>query len=241
MGYGVKLRVWGEYAAFNRPEMKVERVSYEVMTPSAARGVLEAVYWKPEIRWVVDRIHVLAPIRFTSVRRNEIASKIPMKGASGVAAVAKKGEGRLGIFVDEDRQQRAARVLRDVCYGIEAHFELAAGGAPGAPEGEKPEAKHLDTFRRRAERGQCFHRPYLGCREFPAQFAWAEAFSRCPDELQGKRPMGWILHDLVFVEDSRGTIIESNRGRRLRAEPRFFDATLHDGILEIPPLSASTE
>ena len=124
MAYGVRLRVWGDLASFNRPEMKVERVSYDIMTPSAARGILEAIYWKPEMRWVVDRIHVLTPIRRTQIRRNEIDAKIPMRGRSGVEAAMKAGAGRLGMAVDEHRQQRAALLLRDVSYGIQAHVDL---------------------------------------------------------------------------------------------------------------------
>ncbi len=240
MSYGVKLEVWGDYAAFNRPEMKVERVSYDVMTPSAARGILEAIYWKPEISWIVDRIRILAPIRFTSVRRNEIGSKIPIKGAAGVGTAMKRGQGLLRHFVDEDRQQRAARILRNVRYGIEAHFELR-GTADAESTSVHPEAKHLDTFRRRAQRGQCFHRPYLGCREFPAHFAWVDDFPDCPDEIRGERHLGWMLHDIVFVQDPKGPIVESNRGRRLRAEPRFFDATLREGIVEVPPLRLGGE
>ena len=235
MAYGVKLEVWGDYAAFNRPETKVERFSYEVMTPSAARGILEAIYWKPQIRWVVDCIRVLAPIRFTSVRRNEIGSTIPTKGTTGVETAMKRGSGALRHFVDEDRQQRAAQILRDVRYGIEAHFEVRSGGAE-VGEIEKPEAKHLDTFRRRADRGQCFHRPYLGCREFPAHFAWVESFPPPPEELRGERSLGWMLHDVLFVEDPKGRVVESNQGRRLRAEPRFFEANLRDGVLDVPPL-----
>ncbi|HDR16620.1 MAG TPA: type I-C CRISPR-associated protein Cas5, partial [Desulfobacteraceae bacterium] len=122
MAYGVKLLVWGDFASFNRPEMKVERVTYDVITPSAARGILEAIYWKPEMRWVVDRLRVLNPIRFTHVRRNEIKGVIPVKGA---ISAAMKGEPvEVGIAVEENRQQRAAMIMRDVRYGIEAHVEV---------------------------------------------------------------------------------------------------------------------
>jgi CRISPR-associated protein Cas5d len=228
MTYGIKLIVWGEFAAFNRPEMKVERVSYDVMTPSAARGVLEAIYWKPEMRWVVDRIHVLAPIRLTHIRRNEIASKIPVKGRRGVAQAMTTGRGQLGLEVSQDRQQRAAIVLRDVAYGIAAHVEVRV-----ALPGEKaPEAKHLEMFKRRAATGQCFHRPYLGCREFPANFALVDEFPPCPDELKGERDFGLILDDIDFVDDPNGPIVESHRGRRVRAEPRFIAALLQDGVLD---------
>jgi len=122
MAYGIKLEVWGDLALFTRPEMKVERVSYDVMTPSAARGVLEAIYWKPQMRWVVDRIHVLAPIRFTHVRRNEIDTKIPVKGPTGIAMAMRKGSRPQAVDIGDHRQQRAAMLLRDVRYGIEAHL-----------------------------------------------------------------------------------------------------------------------
>ncbi len=229
MSYGVKLKVWGDLAAFNRPEMKVERVSYDVMTPSAARGILEAIYWKPEMRWVIDRIHVLRPIRFTHIRRNEISRKIP----ASAAATAMKGGGALGIAVDDpsNRQQRAAMVLRDVCYGIEAHVEvLTQGGSEGPPE-----AKHLEMFKRRASKGQCFHTPYLGCREFSAAFELVDDFPPCPDVLKGERDLGFILHDIAFLPDKAGTVVESNTGVRLVAEPRFFHARMVDGTIRVPP------
>ena len=241
MAYGVKLKVWGEYASFNRPEMKVERVSYDVITPSAARGILEAIYWKPQMRWIVDRLHILAPIRFTHVRRNEISTRIPVTGATGVSSAMAGKHHALGISVEEHRQQRAAMILRDVCYGIEAHLEvLDPIGADGARLA-KPEAKHLDMFRRRATRGQCFHHPYLGCREFPAAFELVESFPACPRELRGEsRDLGFMLHDVVFhpapPKAKKGIIVESSRGRRVVAEPRFFRAELRDGIIDVPPI-----
>ena len=235
MAYGIKLEVWGDLAAFNRPEMKVERVSYDVMTPSAARGILEAIYWKPQMRWVVDQIHILRPIRFTHIRRNEIASKIPFKGKTGVAAAMKSGRGALGIAVEEDRQQRAAMVLRDVCYGIAAFVEVLEE-APRTLD-PSPEAKHLATFKRRASRGQYFHHPYLGVREFPAHFRLVEEFPECPQELRGARDLGFMLHDIEFVADPNGDIIESHRGHRVTAHPRFFHVRLRDGIVKVPPLA----
>lgn len=218
MGYGIKLHVWGEYACFTRPEMKVERVSYDVMTPSAARGVLEAVHWKPAIRWVIDRIHVLKAIRFENHRRNELATRI----ASGNVRKAIRSEGAsdLHLFVEDHRQQRASTVLRDVAYVIEAHFVLT----PEA-KADDTEAKHLSMFNRRASRGQCFHRPYLGTREFAADFALVTDGmppSTLPKE-QRDRDLGWMLHDI----DYRG-----------KMEPQFFRATLKDGLVDVPPLNS---
>jgi len=235
MAYGVKLEVWGDLASFNRPEMKVERVSYDIITPSAARGLLEAIYWKPEMKWVVDRIHVLNPIRFTHVRRNEISSKVPMKGRSGVAAAMKSGHGSLGINVQEHRQQRAAMVLRDVRYGIEAHVTVVRHERQNGRALEHPEAKHLEMFKRRAARGQYFHHPYLGVREFPASFRLVDEFPPCPPELEGERALGMMLHEVQYSADPDGEIIESNRGLRVRAEPRFFHARLMNGVIDVPP------
>lgn len=232
MSFGVKLEVWGDYAAFNRPEMKVERVSYDVMTPSAARGILEAIYWKPEMRWVVDEIHVLRPIRFTHVRRNEVSHTIPVRGASGVGKAMSEGRGSLGVDIQENRQQRAAMILRDVRYGIVAHVVVLDSGDNPAPE-----AKHLEMFKRRASRGQYFHHPYLGVREFPAHFRLVEQFPEAPDELAGPKDLGFMLHDIEYEERSDGSIIESHGGRRLEATPRFFRAQMEDGVIAVPPLS----
>jgi CRISPR-associated protein Cas5d len=208
VSYGVKLKVWGEYACFTRPEMKVERVSYDVMTPSAARGILEAIYWKPEIRWIVDRIHVLNPIRFTNIRRNEVADKIPV---NIVTAAMRRGSGDLALYVEDSRQQRAALVLRDVAYLIEAHFEIVSG--------EQNDGKHLDQFNRRAREGACYHRPYFGCREFPVNFALLEG-DLPSSPLRGEQDLGWMLHDLDYASN---------------CEARFFRAKLVNGILDCHP------
>lgn len=173
MTYGIRLHVWGRNALFTRPELKVERVSYDLMTPSAARGILEAIHWKPAISWVIDRIHVLEPIRFQQIRRNEVGHKAP---AGTIKQAMKRGDvGGVGYAIDEvdpatgklkHRQQRASTVLVAPAYVIEAHFTLTAKAGPDDSEG-----KHLDIFNRRAERGQCFHQPCLGTREFAAHFA----------------------------------------------------------------------
>ncbi|EGB16322.1 CRISPR-associated protein Cas5 family [Pseudodesulfovibrio mercurii] len=209
---GVKLRVWGEYACFTRPEMKVERVSYDVMTPSAARGILEAVYWKPSIRWVVDRIHVMKPIRFDNVRRNEVSAKVPVKGASGVNAAMKGGGEPLRLFIEDNRQQRAALVLRDVEYVIEAHFEYTSAE-------DRNDGKHLDMFNRRAGKGQCFQRPYLGCREFAAFFEPVEGdVPASPLADEPPRDLGWMLYDLDYRNDMA---------------PLFFRPALEGGVVEV--------
>jgi len=211
MAYGVKLKVWGDYACFTRPEMKVERVSYDVMTPSAARAVLEAIYWKPAIRWVVDRIHVLKPIRFMNIRRNEVASKIPL---SNITSAMKNNSSPLALFIEDDRQQRATLVLRDVCYGIEAHFEYVG-------EEDKSDGKHLDIFNRRARDGQCFTQPYLGCREFSANFELVDDIPVSP--LIGRQDLGWMLHDIDFAHNM---------------EARFFRAEMVDGVIDVPPFES---
>lgn len=215
MSYGIRLHVWGDRACFTRPEMKVERVSYDVMTPSAARGILEAIHWKPAIVWVVDRIHVLKPVRFHSFRRNEVGAKA---SAANAASAMKKGttEG-LGILVEDSRQQRATMLLTDVAYVIEAHFEMTGrAGSDDTP------AKHLSMFNRRAATGQCFHRPCLGVREFAADFALIPEGadlpeSRLPAEWRD-RDLGWMLHD---IDHARGGV------------SRFFRGRLTDGVLDV--------
>lgn len=206
---GVKVKVWGDFACFTRPEMKVERVTYDVMTPSAARGVLEAIYWKPEIRWHVRSITVLKPIRLTNIRRNEVGGKIPV---GPVTKAMKSGAGELGLYVEENRQQRASIILRDVAYLIHANFEIVSG--------ENNPGKHQDIFRRRAEKGQCYHRPYLGTREFVADFELHEGPApSTPPELAGVRDLGYLLHDIDYAGGMT---------------PRFFRATMEDGVIHVP-------
>ena len=214
MAYGIRLHVWGERACFTRPEMKVERVSYEVMTPSAARGILEAVHWKPAIRWVVDRIHVLRPIRFQSFRRNEVGAKA--SAATAGTAMRAGSTAGLGLMVDENRQQRATMLLVDVAYVIEAHFELTDRAD------DDTEAKHLAMFNRRAAAGQCFHQPCFGVREFPAAFAFLPPGAVVPDSklpaAQRDQDLGWMLHDINFAHDRTS---------------RFMRARLRDGVLDV--------
>lgn len=219
MSYGIKLLVWGDRACFTRPEMKVERVSYDLITPSAARGILEAIHWKPAIRWVIDKIQVLNPIRFESIRRNEVGSKI---AAGSITKAMKAGSiAELVNYVDQDRQQRAATVLKGVAYVIEAHFELTEKAG-----GDDSVGKHLDIFNRRARKGQCFHTPCFGVREFPANFRLLEENE--PDiqpdsSLQGERDLGWMLHDFDFANNTT---------------PKFFRAVMVDGVVVVPPFSS---
>ncbi len=211
----IKVEVWGPYACFSRPEMKVERVSYDVMTPSAARGLIESVYWHPGLRWVIDRIRVCAPIRFTNVRRNEVKDTV---SARKVKQAMEKGTADLYLATPESIQQRAAMVLRDVHYVIEAHFEMTDKAA----EGDNP-GKFQDIMKRRLSRGQCYHQPCFGVREFPADFRLCEAPPPCPEELKGERDLGWMLLDLDYSDPENIT-------------PLFFRGILRDGVLEVPPL-----
>lgn len=213
MTYGIRLKVSGDYACFTRPEMKVERVSYDVMTPSAGRGILEAIHWKPAICWVVDAIHVLEPIRFQSIRRNEVGHKAP---AGKIKSAMKRGdlEG-LNLLVGEDRQQRASLVLVKPAYVIEAHFELTDKAGP-----EDNEGKHLDTFNRRAARGQCFHRPCLGTREFAAHFELLDATADLPCAIEDSRDLGFMLFDIDHQAKGRPSL--------------FFRAVMEKGVVRVP-------
>lgn len=245
MSYGIKLHISGDFACFTRPEMKVERVSYDVITPSAARGVLEAIYWKPQIRWVIDRIHVLKPIRFTNIRRNEVGAKASTPSR---AAIAGESVAIPGILIEESRQQRAATLLRDVAYIIEAHFDILdrrfEKGGPQLSENDCA-GKHLDMFNRRARNGQCFHQPCLGNREFPARFELLEVgeslpyLSIPPD--QANRELGWMLYDIDYLPATKKDkdAFSTSRGKLVRAEPRFFYARLADGVLDVPACLAA--
>lgn len=213
MGYGITIRVRGPYALFTRPEMKVERVSYDIITPSAARGIIEAVYWKPSIRWVIDKIHVLSEIVFTNIRRNEVSEKV---STDNLLQVMKGGQKALYISTVDNRQQRASMVLKDVDYVIEAHFVLTdKAGSDDTVE------KHYNVALRRLRQGQYFHMPCLGTREFPAEVELIEDKRVIPKSpIEGKRDLGWMLYDLDF-SDSRDI------------RPQFFKAELCDGVLDL--------
>ena len=213
IGYGVRLKVWGDYACFTRPEMKTERVSYDVMTPSAARGILEAIHWKPAIRWKIDKIHVLNPIKFDNIRRNERSGKIP---AAKVKTALRGGDVVLFQDAADGAVQRASLVLRDVCYGIEAHFELTDEAGP-----EDTVEKHYSIALRRMRKGQCFYQPYFGCREFPVRFELVEGEmpeSYYTGERGGEKDLGFMLYDIDFSDGMK---------------PIFYRAVMVDGVIDV--------
>ena len=215
------LDVRGDFACFTRPEMKVERVSYDVITPSAARAIFDAILWKPAIRWRVTRIEVLAPIRWINLRRNELGKVV------SVSNVKKAMNGTADLppfFIDEiklvsgkykliNREQRAGLFLRDVHYRLHAHFELI-------DKSERPE-KYAEMFQRRSRKGQCFNRPYLGCREFSADFRLVEPDPAYPHPIRETRDLGWMLYDLDYSDRTSPT-------------PRFFQARMENGVIEVP-------
>ena len=213
MGIGVKVKVWGDYALFSRPELKVERYSYDVMTPSAARGILEAIYWHPGLRWNIDRIYVKNPICFTSVRRNEVKSKV---SASNVLQVYNGADKPLYINTKNEIVQRASTILCDVCYVIEAHFEMTEK----ANETDNP-GKFKDIMMRRLRRGECYHMPYFGCREFPAHFCLCEEeeIHTAYDDVN-ERDLGLMLYDMDY----------SNKDN---IQAMFFRAVLKKGVLDL--------
>ncbi|PKQ10624.1 MAG: type I-C CRISPR-associated protein Cas5 [Alphaproteobacteria bacterium HGW-Alphaproteobacteria-1] len=223
MAFGIRLHVWGQHGLFTRPELKVERVSYDVITPSAARGILEAIHWKPAICWVIDRIHVLEPIRFQSIRRNEVGHKAP---TGTIKRAMNRGDLQgVQLLVDEDRQQRASTVLVGPRYVIEAHFVLTARA-----EASETEGKHLDIFNRRAAKGQCFHQPCLGAREFAGSFELVPPGAPLPARnAQAEtvdlgfgvpRDLGYMLWDIDHAAPGRPSLL--------------FRASLQDGVMEVP-------
>lgn len=211
MGIGVKVKVWGEYALFSRPEMKVERCSYDVITPSAARGILEAIYWHPGMKWVIDKIYVQKPVQFTSIRRNEVKSKI---SSNNVLSVYNGADKPLYISTKSDIVQRASLLLRDVSYVIEAHFEMTEK----AVESDNP-GKFKDIIMRRLKRGECYHTPYFGCREFPANFCLC-ADEKIETAYSGEKDLGFMLYDMDFSDLDN-------------IQPMFFRALMKDGVINL--------
>lgn len=213
MARGVRVKVWGDYALFSRPEMKVERCTYDVMTPSAARGILEAIYWHPGLRWVIDRIYVQKPIQFTSIRRNEVKSKI---SANNVLSVYNGADQELYLAAKNEIVQRAALILKDVQYVIEAHFEMTNQ----ANETDNP-GKFKDIIMRRLKRGECYHMPYFGCREFPAHFCLCEEEEvKTAYDVVDEKDLGFMLYDMDY----------SNKDNLI---PMFFRAVMKKGVLDL--------
>lgn len=233
------LEVSGDFACFTRPEMKVERVSYDVITPSAARAIFESILWKPAIRWRVTRIDVLKPIRWISLRRNEVSAVVPMNSVKGAM---NKGGGDLALYVEEVRQQRAGLFLRDVAYRIHGGLELRDGSGhrqnfphivkrPSNDPDEQRAAdegntlpKFMAMFERRARKGQCVNQPYLGCREFACDFRLVDGVDEASEPIPESRDLGWMLHDLDFDNPAD-------------PRPRFFRAELKSGVLAVPDWS----
>ena len=213
MGYGIKVRVKGNYALFTRPEMKVERVSYDVPTPSAVRGILESIYWKPAIIWIIDKICVLNPIQVTNIRRNEVSDKVSTSTAKSIMSGNEKP---FYLDVLSSRQQRASLVLKDVDYIIEAHFEILPDKAG---EDDTPE-KHYNMILRRLRKGQHYHQPCLGTREFPANVELFEDGALPKSQLTGIQDLGWMLYDMDFTDPDNIT-------------PIFFRATMVDGVIDL--------
>lgn len=209
----MRLKVWGDNACFTRPEMKVERVSYDVMTPSAARGVLEAILWKPAIRWHVEQIDVLKPIRWESVRRNEVGSVMSPRSN--------------GLFIEDQRQQRAALLLREVAYTIHACFEMTV-----PPDERNNVIKFQEMFICRASKGKCFNQPYLGTREFSANFALIPHDQAQPEPITETQDLGFMLYDM-FHDSSKDANHVHSCGDSCR--PSFFRAELKGGKMMVPP------
>jgi len=216
------LEVRGDYACFTRPEMKVERVSYDLITPSAARAVFDAILWKPGIRWRMCRIDVLAPVRWISVRRNEVGAVASTRNAQ---VAMNDGRGELALYIEDERQQRAGLFLRDVAYRLYADMEMVGDEARANP------GKYLAMFERRAEAGQCVNQPYLGCREFAARFrlvrlqddargGWSLPAEEPPALEDWSSDLGWMLYDMDFSQATA-------------PQPRFFRANVKNGALDL--------
>lgn len=204
------LEISGDYACFTRPEMKVERVSYDVITPSAARAVFDAILWKPAIRWHIRRIEVLKPIRWINLRRNEVGAIISTRNVQQAMA---EGHGDLALYIEDERQQRAGLFLRDVAYRVHADLEIDSTRDPAPP------AKWHEMFERRADRGQCVNQPYLGCREFAAHWRRVTSATGASPPIGEDRDLGWMLHDLDFSDPSD-------------PQPVFFRAAMRGGVVE---------
>ncbi len=219
------LEVWGDMACFTRPELKVERVSYDVITPSAARAIFEAIFWKPAFRWQITRIDVLKPIKWTSVRRNEVGAVASPKADAG------------SIFIEEKRQQKNSLILKDVAYRIWAKLVFipvknrpAAAFGKHAPTSDECPRKYYETFERRAKDGQCFNQPYLGTREFSAAFRLVDVDNETltpaiTAEQGGTKDLGIMLYDMDFSDPQN-------------IMPMFYRAQMKDGTIKVPELNS---
>lgn len=212
------LEVTGDYACFTRPELKAERVSYDVITPSAARGIFEALFWKPAIRWQVKRIEVLRPIRWISVRRNEVGTTMSDRSKE--------------LFIEDQRQQRAGLFLRDVAYRLNAELQfippeargnnsLQKGGVASANRRDENPGKYNAIFERRARQGQCFNQPYLGCREFSCSFRLIDEWTAKEPPIDATQDLGFMLYDLDYSDPGNPS-------------PAFFRAHMEKGVIEVP-------
>ncbi len=212
MGYGIRAEVWGDYALFSRPELKTERVSYDVMTPSAARGLLESVMWHPGMRWHIDRIHVLKPIRFTNIRRNEIINRVGKEDAETMI-----NTGKIPCLIVDSSTiiQRASMMLQDVRYAIEAHFEITENASPSDTQG-----KFYAMACRRLRKGECYHQPCLGTRECTAHFRLIEEEEVLPEAIDETRDLGLMLYDMDYSNPDD-------------IQPMFFRAILERGIMQV--------
>lgn len=208
------LEVWGNYACFTRPELKVERVSYDVITPSAARAIFEAIFWKPAIRWEVTKIEVLNPIKWTNIRRNEV----------GAVASPKKP----AIYIEEKRQQKSSLLLKDVHYRIWAKLVFIPkhkrGKAPftdnDTEHNDENPGKYNAMFERRASKGQCFNQPYLGTREFSASFRLVNNEEPMLEPIKENRELGIMFYDIDYDSDGQ--------------ERMFFRARMEEGVIIVP-------
>lgn len=208
----IMAEVWGDYAAFNRPELKVERVSYECMTPSAARGILEAIFWHPGMRYTIDKIYVCNPIKMTNIRRNEVKAKL---NANAARTAMRSGSADLCICAANEIQQRASLVLKDVRYIIEAHFNIVEGANETDNAG-----KFQEMLKRRLKKGQCYHQPYFGVREFPVNFRLWDRKEEIRTAYQGEKDLGYLLYDMDYSAEGR-------------IQPMFFHAILKNGVLDL--------
>ncbi len=209
---GFCLEVTGDYACFTRPEMKVERVSYDVITPSAARAIFEAILWKPAIEWHIHKIEILKPVSWVNIRRNEVGSVLP----AGNIKKAMNGGVLPALYIEDARQQRAGLFLKDVAYRLHGSFSLTAKAGVSDNAG-----KFAEMFKRRAKKGQCFNQPYLGCREFSCDFHLVEDIENETPAIEENRQLGWMLYDMDYQQANEPM-------------PLFFNAVMNNGVIEVP-------